>query len=302
MVKPLRSVQRRQANAFTLIELLVVIAIIAILAAILFPVFAQAREKARQTSCLSNMKQILLGEMQYEQDFDETFPPYRGKSVAAGTYPDRPQKTSVGMEDLLDSYIKSIDVWKCPDDNIQRNFCAAVTGLKPLSYSFTYFYKGYQSATGYVASSDSTGDFVAYGLHGNLNGTGTYPYPSLTLAQVGAPSDTIDMYELWFTGSYNYGYEYFRGDQSTIASNNVNALPTGPSVLTTNWCSTGDAQIAIGGHAGGNFSNYGFADGHVKTINRSQLMPATWDATSVANRAAAGQSNRNLLTWDSMYK
>ena len=61
-------------KGFTLIELLVVIAIIAILAAILFPVFAQAREKARQTSCLSNQKQIGLGIMQYVQDYDETYP------------------------------------------------------------------------------------------------------------------------------------------------------------------------------------------------------------------------------------
>src|SRR5580700_7347336 len=85
--------QGRQ-KAFTLIELLVVIAIIAILAAILFPVFAQAREKARQTACLSNMKQIILGEIQYEQDYDENVPPFRGKSVAAGTYPSMPGKTS----------------------------------------------------------------------------------------------------------------------------------------------------------------------------------------------------------------
>ncbi|MGC4047413.1 MAG: prepilin-type N-terminal cleavage/methylation domain-containing protein, partial [Armatimonas sp.] len=61
-------------RAFTLIELLVVIAIIAILAAILFPVFAQAREKARQTSCLSNTKQIGTGLMMYTQDYDETYP------------------------------------------------------------------------------------------------------------------------------------------------------------------------------------------------------------------------------------
>lgn len=66
-----------KSGAFTLIELLVVIAIIAILAAILFPVFAQAREKARQTSCLSNVKQISLAMNMYAQDADETFPPGR---------------------------------------------------------------------------------------------------------------------------------------------------------------------------------------------------------------------------------
>src|SRR5438034_11408057 len=62
-------------RGFTLIELLVVIAIIAILAAILFPVFAQAREKARQTSCLSNLKQIGLASMMYRQHYDELFAP-----------------------------------------------------------------------------------------------------------------------------------------------------------------------------------------------------------------------------------
>jgi prepilin-type N-terminal cleavage/methylation domain-containing protein len=64
--------RRSRTNGFTLIELLVVIAIIAILAAILFPVFAQAREKARSITCVSNIKQVMLGELMYVQDYDET--------------------------------------------------------------------------------------------------------------------------------------------------------------------------------------------------------------------------------------
>ena len=89
----------KKKTAFTLIELLVVIAIIAILAAILFPVFAQAREKARQTSCLSNMKQVGLGIMMYSQDYDETFP--------LGSYILGTMTAAVTWQDLVEPYIKS---------------------------------------------------------------------------------------------------------------------------------------------------------------------------------------------------
>ncbi|MDX1931222.1 MAG: DUF1559 domain-containing protein [Capsulimonadales bacterium] len=105
----------REISAFTLIELLVVIAIIAILAAILFPVFAQAREKARQISCLSNEKQITLGFLMYVQDYDGTFPLYTydyltywaGGREAAG----RPFDKSRG---LIFPYLKNGEIQKCP--------------------------------------------------------------------------------------------------------------------------------------------------------------------------------------------
>jgi len=93
---------RRGASAFTLIELLVVIAIIAILAAILFPVFAQAREKARATSCLSNVKQLALGELMYAQDFDETYP-----MTAALRDSNDPDSQQYYWLEMIDPYVKS---------------------------------------------------------------------------------------------------------------------------------------------------------------------------------------------------
>ncbi|GIV16253.1 MAG: hypothetical protein KatS3mg022_1688 [Armatimonadota bacterium] len=98
---------RVSRRAFTLIELLVVIAIIAILAAILFPVFAQAREKARQASCISNMKQIGLAVLMYAQDYDETLPLNRIFSFT-------PELSYVTWRCVVQPYIKNEGAWVCP--------------------------------------------------------------------------------------------------------------------------------------------------------------------------------------------
>ncbi|HJN14002.1 MAG TPA: DUF1559 domain-containing protein [Armatimonadota bacterium] len=114
----------RRDHGFTLIELLVVIAIIAILAAILFPVFARAREKARQSSCLSNIKQLGLGCMMYTQDYDERLP--IGWSVwLAGQNP-----CSLGSGTwrvLTEPYVKNRQLWECPSVDGQPS--CAVYGM-----------------------------------------------------------------------------------------------------------------------------------------------------------------------------
>src|SRR5436190_13511915 len=106
---------RAAQTGFTLIELLVVIAIIAILAAILFPVFAQAREKARSISCLSNTKQISLAYAMYNQDYDEGFPATVTERQAPPGTPDTADARSpFSYRVLLQPYIKSQQVFKCP--------------------------------------------------------------------------------------------------------------------------------------------------------------------------------------------
>ena len=106
---PVANTSAHTRSAFTLIELLVVIAIIAILAAILFPVFARARENARRSSCQSNLKQIGLGILQYTQDYDETLPRayYRASTVV----------TDPKWMDVVQPYVKSTQLFTCPSDS-----------------------------------------------------------------------------------------------------------------------------------------------------------------------------------------
>lgn len=271
----------RAQGGFTLIELLVVIAIIAILAAILFPVFAQAREKARGTSCLSNMKQILTAEHMYVQDYDETFHRIRNHNFVR-----QGNKWAFGAQDALNPYIKNEGVWKCPSDGVARDDCDSSAGA-PISYSFTHYQTGYDmnQVAGWTAT---------FGIHAYYNTEKSHP-----MANIGAPADTISMFELWTTPSYFEGYAYWRWDVRNIADP---SWPLAPSTFSFTWCSASPnaARMTIGAHSG--MSNFGFADGHVKALQRKSLLPWPWTQAAIDARKAAGQSNRNLLHWNAEYK
>jgi len=149
----------KKSQGFTLIELLVVIAIIAILAAILFPVFAKVREKARQTSCASNLKQLGLAEAQYSQDNDEIY---------SGSYMGVPGNHRVVWTELLYPYTKSVGIYACPDSNLHLfnddawnctynpNTCGKGNGVTDYSYNSLQ-----APDVGHANNSDSAHDSVA---------------------------------------------------------------------------------------------------------------------------------------------
>ena len=109
----------RTETGFTLIELLVVIAIIAILAAILFPVFAKSRDKARQSSCASNEKQIGVAILGYMQDYDEAFPTFDQDDQDIATVP-------WTLPARLNPYLKTYKLWKCPGVGLPMNLGGTV--------------------------------------------------------------------------------------------------------------------------------------------------------------------------------
>ena len=157
----LRKVGVLMRKGFTLIELLVVIAIIAILAAILFPVFAKAREKARQSSCLSNLKQIGLACLQYTQDYDETM-------VFGSGY----QGNEINWELKVAPYIKNTQVFQCPSNGtIPGNYGGGPPGPFPTnpvvySYALPHRYGAKLGTIGYPAQTALTND----GCHPAVSG------------------------------------------------------------------------------------------------------------------------------------
>jgi prepilin-type N-terminal cleavage/methylation domain-containing protein len=181
----------RARRGFTLIELLVVIAIIAILAAILFPVFAQAREKARGAACLSNCKQLGLALMMYATDYDDTLPPakigasppFRHQCAATGEgYPLYPAY----WQDVVQPYAKNRDILRCPsrpERGYQPQKADKPIDGNPDSLRFGYI-------GNYWAFVRSTGPEIVNGWHAH----------GRTLASITEPASMIFVFEGWNNG------------------------------------------------------------------------------------------------------
>jgi len=267
-------------KAFTLIELLVVIAIIAILAAILFPVFAQAREKARAISCASNLKQLGLSVLMYSQDYDETFPA-KGEAWNMVTY-----TAWVPWETMVAPYVKNgahtgtatgdIDykgsVFACPSN---PNLTAAYAGL-PGAYQYSCDYTAnYNQAFNTVPNGNAA--YAGDGPFGGQSGTDAY---GVSIALQAAPSSLIMFDENNGKGAGNSGWNLDPTDAS------FSTLPANPSPLFVGHTRTG---------------NYAFCDGHVKaehpfdTLGPNDGGAGSLNQWTIDNRDFSASPNANDL-------
>jgi prepilin-type N-terminal cleavage/methylation domain-containing protein/prepilin-type processing-associated H-X9-DG protein len=250
-------------SGFTLIELLVVIAIIAILAAILFPVFAQAREKARTASCLSNFKQGGLAWIMYIQDYDETMVPFY-----TGGHTGSPVGADEWWPYLLNPYIKSWQIFHCPSSSDPNN----VWGSGPNAWAGNW---QVDANLGY--------NYLDLGDWLNCVDTGIV---GLSIAQVDSPAFNILFTDSAYQGTNNpYPTNNQQGFSTVQAPAQYAAIVPAPLTCTWyngqhggfDWTTPGAVPNftgwTIGRHTGGD--NVAWVDGHAKFQTPAQLWGGT---------------------------
>ncbi len=280
----------KRNKAFTLIELLVVIAIIAILAAILFPVFAKAREKARQTTCLSDMKQLGLGVLQYIQDYDETYP------IGSSGF----ERYSNWPVEIL-PYVKSLGVYRCPDD-AQNGYTPSYVGA-PISFGAN----AWESYVGGSPDHAFRGLFTWYDVPAG-GGAGSFANEQpRSDAQINFPASTISLAEkLNGDMTKNPAYGAANGTPSTAASSWFNMftnyyggtdIPDLRNSATATWPDGLNGAVSAP-HT--EFGNFLFADGHAKSMRPASTIPsAAVDLYGACCGAQPGKTDAGNL-WDAL--
>ena len=227
----------RNKSGFTLIELLVVIAIIAILAAILFPVFAQARAKARQTACISNLKQLGTATMMYVQDYDETYMPEINNWWCGGAHwcgwgnppynlPAPNANIPVTWDMMVQPYMKSIRIITCPDDNLAPTTIPTY-GTTERSYAIpTQFMDYNQTSSGAIEGKipDPGGTILL--VERGLCSVGAQNWQA---CEDGQDTDAIGFARGWPHFNYNANFAFADGHVKTyVWQGALNGGPGGP--------------------------------------------------------------------------
>lgn len=178
-------------KAFTLIELLVVIAIISILAAILFPVFARARESARRASCLSNMKQMGIGITMYTQDYDDHMPAAAFQNedgIREFIYPSGSASVNATWYFVIQPYVKNYQIFNCPSADKDLYYRGSYTTT--LSYSYNYRMPTPAKLPGMSGGACNDSNWNC-GVHMGIDSTGSEGARGANLAAIEDPSGTI---------------------------------------------------------------------------------------------------------------
>ena len=237
----------QKRHAFTLIELLVVIAIIAILAAILFPVFAQAREKARAISCISNIKQVTLAHMQYIQDYDETLGDLEEGAITGQATTSHNGTPGYIWTGYMQPYLKGIQVAYCPSAGTQ-----IVKSYGGYNFTGLLYTRVDRSQLNIGINIDGTIGWNGWGCYQNY--TGSNPYCSsqfFTLSLFSYPSQTVMFGDsVPVNPNTASGKSWFIDPQRNPDINEIGATASR--------------------HQGG--TNIGFLDGHTKYYPRASSL------------------------------